>query len=309
MSDTLRLESNGRSIDLYSWLNNKVKGHEALAGIVGFGLPGVTNQWFSGAGSTSTHRGSRISRRVINLPLKVYASNRQELNELLSDLSIILDPFVPRPDGYRGAARLFFGMPDDFEWYVDVVRSGGGDWSRKTDSDDRTYFKTTLQLEAGDAFWTRNEPEHFDVKVADPGPPTALLPRIARLRVRNTDSTAQGIREMVNSGDAAAYPTFTLHGPATFVGFYGPRTFVPHSSTVEAFSWVGELAAGETLTIDMREHTVEDQAGNNRYEGVEVAPHFFAVSPGRSTMAVFVEGATPATLLTAQWRPKRWAVV
>lgn len=157
MSDTLRLAGGGKDIDLYPWLTGKARGTEALAGILGFGLSEIQNQWFDGAGSGSTWRGARASRRRISIPLKVYAENRADLTSQLSDLSVALDPFTTHPGVDNGAARLYFGMADDKEWFVEVVRAGGGDWARKVDSNDKTFFKTTIDLEAGDPFWTRNE--------------------------------------------------------------------------------------------------------------------------------------------------------
>src|SRR6478735_5139115 len=103
MTDSLRILGSGREIDLYPWLAAKAKGHEALAGIVGFGLPEQTNQWFDGAGSGSTWRGARIERRDMRIPMQVYAANRSQLAALLSDLSVALDPFVPAPESERGS--------------------------------------------------------------------------------------------------------------------------------------------------------------------------------------------------------------
>ena len=297
MVDTLRLEGSGRIIDLYPWLTAKSRGTEALAGIVGFGLPPVDNQWFDGSGSGSTWRGSRVGRRVISIPLKVYASSRSELTSLLSDLSVALDPFTPHPGVERGAARLFFGMADGNEWYVDVVRSGGGDWARKTDSDDRTYFKTTINLEAGDPFWTRNLPENFEVRVTPSGNP--LLPRIARLRV--SSAAVSGTREVSNVGDTWAWPVMTLKGPATGLTLVGPNG--------EVLDWDGLLGINDTLTIDMRANTVENQLGVNLYGGLASAPRFWYIAPGRSNVQVVVDGMTVDSLLDAQWWPRRWAVL
>lgn len=296
MSETLRLLGGGRDIDLYPWLTAKAKGVEALAGIVGFGLPQVENQWFEGAGSGSTWRGSRVGRRVVNLPMKVYAENRTDLTALLSDLSVALDPFIA-PVGSRGAARLFFGMADDKEWFLDVVRGGGGEWARKIDSDDRTYFKTTIQLEAGDPFWTRNEPENFEVRVTPSGTP--LLPLIARLRVGS--AAVSGTREVSNIGDTWAWPTITIKGPATGVTLIGPNG--------EVLNWTGSLLISDTMKIDMRANTVENQNGVNLYGGLAAAPRFWYIAPGLSSVQVVVNGMTIDSVLNAQWWPRRWAVI
>jgi hypothetical protein len=294
--DTLRLVGGGRDVDLYPWLGAKAKGMEALAGILGFGLPTVENFWFDGAGSGSTYRGSRVGRRVMSIPLKVYAASRSDLSALLSDLAVILDPLRDQTVD-NGVATLYFGGPDDNEWFVNVVRTGGGDWSRKVDSDDRTYFKTTIALEAGDAFWTRNKPESFSVRQEPSGNP--LLPRFAKLRVGW--AAVVGDREVTNVGDTFAWPEFTIKGPGTSFQLIGPNG--------ETLSWIGTLDDDDVITVDMRANTVLDGTGANRYDGLEPAPRFWYISPGTSEVSVIMEDMTNASLLSAQWWPRRWAVV
>lgn len=300
--DTLRIVGNGVEVDLYPWLTNKVRGMEALAGIIGFGLPEVENQWFEGAGG-NTWRGSRVGRRSIRLPLRVYANNRTELWDQVSQLATVLDPFSKHAGIDNGVARLIFGGPDDKEWFIEVVRAGGGDWSRKVDSNDRTYFKTTIGLEAGDAFWTRNEPEQFSVELTPTKNP--LLPRIAKLRVGST--AVQGTREVVNIGDAWAWPVITVTGPASSVGLTGPNgEILKWDSARDTY---GALTAADTLTIDMRNNVVEDQQGRNRYGGLLPAPRFWYIEPGTSEVSVIVDNMTAASKLVAMWWPRRWAVV
>lgn len=297
MSDTLRMAGGGQNIDLYPWLSAKARGSEALAGIIGFGLPAVENQWFDGAGSGRTWRGSRVGSRLISLPLKVFAANRTDLTSQLSELSTTLDPFTPHPDIANGAARLYFGMADDKEWFVEVVRAGGGDWARKRDSDDRTYFKTTLGLEAGDPFWTRNDPERFEVVQTPSGNP--LLPRIAKLRVAS--SAVTGTREVTNIGDTWAWPIITLKGPATGFTLIGPNG--------ETLEWTGVVGSGDTITVDMRNNTIEDQNGVNKYGGLAPAPRFWYIAPGTSEVNVIIEDMTVDSRMVAQWWPRRWAVL
>ena len=293
MADTLRLAGGNKNIDLYPWLGAKARGHEALAGILGFGLPGTDNQWFEGAGS-SRYRSSRVQRRTITIPLEVYAANRQDLNAQLSDLSIALDPEAFGLGSYN-MARLYFGMPDDMEWYVDLVRSGGGDWSRKEDSDDRTYFRTSITFE-GDSYWTRDKTEGFLV-TRDPTAQT-LLPLFAEQRV--SSSTAFGAREVINIGDTYAWPTVLVTGPTTELQLIGPNS--------EELLWRGNLLAGQTLNIDMRENTIVDGAGVNRYDGLDAAPEFWAIAPGRSQISVAAANSTASTRVLVEWRPRRWAV-
>ena len=315
--DTLRLEGGGRVIDLYPWLSAKAQGVQALAGIVGFGLPGVENQWFDNGPAGYNWKQSRVPRRTISLPLRVYAANRADLNALLSDLAVALDPFTPQAtSGDRnGVARLFFADPEGYEWFVDVVRTGGGDWARKKDSDDRTYFKTTLELEAGDPFWTRAIPEEFTVWQEAPAS-TPLLPRMAKLRVQNSITSAEAYRTVYNTGDLPAWLIFTAEGPLDGFDLYGSEVFEPgfiwpDGYIPEFVAWGSgdPLLEGETLTVNMREHTIEDQSGANRYPDLWQPPRFFSIPPGESQIGVQMWGTTLASRLRAQYWPRRWAVV
>lgn len=300
MSDSLRILGSSREIDLYSWLSPSAKsGTEALAGIVGFGLPNQTNQWFEGAGSGSTYRGSRIDKRTMQVPLWVYAENRSDLTDRLTDLSIALDPFIPSPEAERGSARMYFGMADDDEWFLDVVRYGTADWARKVDSDDRTYFKTSLGLEAGDAFWTRNRPESFEVRRDTSGVQPTLMPRLAKMRLAS--GAAFGIQDVENIGDTYAWPVFTITGPTTKVTLIGAKG--------ETLIWNGNLLLGQKLIVDMRANTVVDNLGVNRYDGLDTAPRFWSISPGNSQVTVQADNIQDETTVNAQWWPRRWAVL
>jgi hypothetical protein len=290
MSDSLRLVGGNVEIDMYSWLSAKARGTEALAGILGFGLAEQTNFWFEGAGHGKRYRGSRMESRTIDIPLQVYARNRAELTAELSNLTRALDPV-------NGESRLYFGMHDNDEWFLDVVRTGRFDWKRKIDSDDRTYFRSTLSLEAGDPFWTRNRPETFETRMMA-GDQT-LLPKLAELRV--TPATAFGTSIVENVGDTFAWPVFQVYGPTTKVTLVGPGG--------EVLIWEDTLLADETLTIDMRTNVVEDNTGANRYNGLGPAPRFWAIAPGQSEVTVQADTPEATTNVFAQWWPRRQAVL
>jgi len=291
--DSLRLEGGGKSIDLYSWLLPSVPGQsgaEALAGILGFGMAPVSPRWFEGAGAGATWRGSRTLTRPIDLPMYVYAKDRKELTTELSDLVVALDPEL-------GQTRLYFGMADGDEWWVDVVREGGGDWRRKVDSNDQTYFKTTLSLRSGDPFWTRNRPEIFEVKreATDRG----LMPQLAMLQV--SSGAAFGVLQVENVGDAKAWPSWTIKGPTTKITLIGANG--------ETLIWNDVLLDGQTLFIDARNSRVYDNLGANRYGGLGTSPKFWSIRPGKTNVRVEALNSENLTSIFCQWFPRKQAVV
>lgn len=299
--DTMHLEGGSKSINLYPWLDPKlrsVSGDEALSGIEGFGLPPVTANWFEGAGAGKTWRNSHVDSRPVRIPLWVYATSRTDLNARVSELATVLNPDL-------GQSRLYFGGPSQDEWWIDVVRIGGGDWKRKVDSDDRTYFKTDILLEAGDPFWTRDRPESFDVRRPSVTGPT-FLPKMARMRL--SSGATFGSRTVENQGDTYAWPVVRVTGPTDLITMIGPKgervvwdADMPQSG--------GALELGDVLTFDFRWSTVTDQNGDNRYGGLQAAPHFWPIAPGSSTVTVEAANSGDDTSLNAQWWPRRWAMV
>lgn len=292
----LSLSKNGLVIDLYSWLNTKKigkKGIEALAGIVGFGFPDQSNRWFEGAGDGASWRGARQGRRTIDLPLIVEGENRSEVLSGLSDLAKVLDPKT-------GPARLKFALPDGELWFVDVVRDGGGDWSRNTkDSDNRTFVKFVLTLVAGDPYWTRERSENFTVRQDASG--RGLLPDLAELEL--SDAGAFGINEVTNIGDAEAYSITTAKGPFTRLLMVGPNG--------ETLDWRGTVDGSTILTFDSKNGTVYDQNGENRYDGLtsDPVPLFWSVAPGSSYVTVQAFDPDSGTEIISTWQPRRWMVM
>jgi hypothetical protein len=295
MSDDTQLiisGGNGLAIDLYPWLHGSDEGIEALEGITGFGLPGVTNRWFEGAGDGATWRGSRTLPREIDLPFTAQAGDRAGLLAMMSNLARILDPS-------NGAARLDYALPDGDLWFANVVREGGGDWKRgaRKDSDKDKFVNSYITLKAGDSFWTRTRPEQFDVRQDTSG--RGLMPYLAKLEV--SSSGAFGSRDVVNIGDAPAWPIWKLTGPFLTLAFTGPKG--------EALTWSGNIAAGNGLTIDAKNGTVIDYNGVNRYDGLGPAPKFWTIAPGESVVSVIATGTSSTTLIKCTWQPRRWLVV
>jgi hypothetical protein len=282
------ISSGALSVDLYPWLKGN-KGIEALAGIKGFGWPDVVNRWFEGAGDGAVFRGSRTLPRDIDLPLTAEADDRAGLLSMLSTLALILDP-------YDGTARIDFMLPDGELWFVDVVREGGGDWDRMKDTDNDKYINTVVSLRAGDPFWTRTRPDQFTVRQDASG--RGLMPYIAKLEV--SSSGAFGIRDVVNIGDARAWPFWTLKGPFTSFTFVGPKG--------ETIAWSGSILVGNGIYIDTKNGTLKDFNGVNKYDGLASAPKFWSIAPGTAVVSATMLGTSAVSEAKAEWSPRRWLV-
>lgn len=281
---TLTLSNSRLTIDLYSWLklrDTEGEGVQALEGILGFGMPGQDNHFFEGA-AANTYRGSRLRPRQIDLPLVLTATDRAALNRRFSDLYTVLNPRY-------GLTRLTYGLPDGDSWFVDVVRSGGGDYRRnRADTDLETTLKVdVLTLVATDPFWTRARPESFRIVQDDSG--RGLLPNLAELQV--SSAGAFGRREVINVGDEDAWPVITAKGPFTQVNLVGPHG--------EVLRWNGNILADNGLVFDANKGTVVDFNGVNRYDGLtsDPVPRFWSIEPGSSQVTVEMTGTSGGTIL------------
>ena len=280
-------------VDLYSWSHGSFNhGYEALEGTEGFGLPPVLNRYFEGAGDGAIYRGSRVLPRVLLVPLVAHESNRAGLDLLLSRLAVILAPDRSTPSTLR------YTGPDTHVWYLEVVREDGGDYIRKTlESDRKTYFKTHLGLKAGDPYWTREDAESFTLQQDASG--RGLLPYLAKLEV--SSGKVFGTLTPENTGDAPAWPMWTIGGPITSLTLTGPKG--------EVLSWSGSITVGQKLIIDTKRGTIVDQAGVNRYNELGPAPQFWSIPADEAPISISTGGTTGTTYITAEWKPRKWSMI
>lgn len=267
----------------------KGAGVQALTGVTGLGLPPVAVQWLEGAGDGARYRGRRVLPRDIDLPLLVDGNGDQStFQQYLRRLTLIL----------AGPAMLRFVEDDGEEWSTMVVRTGGGGYTYGIDNDGRDALVFTITVRAGDPFFTSSHTQQ--VVIGETNVVRGMLPRLANLKL--TNSQAMGSAEIVNDGDANAYPIWEVYGPGD--------NFKAVSSDGQTLSWVGHLNGGEVLTLDTKNGTVYDQSGTNRYSNLAGAPRFFAFPPGPSSINVSFVNTLPGTSkVVCTWRPRRQMVV
>lgn len=294
MSRIMKLASRGGTIEL-----GRASGIRALASMRGTGLPPVQTQWYEGAGDGAQYRGARVLPRVMDLTLKVSGGNRETVRSRLAAIGRVFAPGA-------GSARLSL-LVDGEVWFVDVRRMGGGDFDWAADTDGATFLKTTITVQAGDPYWTR---EREDQRVIKPGGlGRGLLGGAHSLTdLRLSTTTALGQTTLPNSGDVEAFPVWTIRAPFT--------RFELVSATGDTLAWGtdGEGVAGASkadgfIVIDTKVGTVVDELGANRYDGLAAGPRFWPVPPGSLAASVVVEGAEDGvTQVEVLWRPRSWVM-
>jgi hypothetical protein len=266
----------------------------ALSGIAaksrlrGTGLPPVSTEWFEGAGDGASFRGGRNLARIMDVDIRVEGINREQVRERLS--------LIGRIFALPNVVRLEVVL-DGEAWFVDVVRTGGGDWDWSSDTDGKTFVKTVLTVQAGDPFWTKSDAEARRVNLAGLG--RGLIKATSLSNLRLSASSAFGPVGFVNTGDVAALADWRVSAP--FSGF----SLISQSG--ETISWAGTKLTG-WIDLSSRFGTVVDELGVNRYSGLAAVPRFWSIPPGESTASVVAVDATSATQIVAIWNAKRWVM-
>lgn len=253
---TLTLAAGGVTVDLQAPESLLVPG---MSG----GLPPVDPAWLIGAGDGAIYRGARVLPREITIPVVLRGD---AIAATLDSLTTVLAP-------QNAPARLTMSAALG-SWWVDVVRTGGGDWQWGQDSDGSEWLQTSLTLSAGQPFWTRGA-------------------------VETVASTGTGSVSIANPGTAPAWPTWTLAGPATALTLT--------SAAGEVLQWVGTLADGSNLVIDTEDATIAVST-TSRYSELAAAPRFWPLPAGSSTITVAITGGDGGTALSLSYYPRRWLV-
>lgn len=283
MARVLALSSAGGALTL-----GEASGVRAGLKVRGLGMPGVSLQWFEGAGDGRSFRGGRTLSRVVDMPVKITGTGR---GDVLAKYSALARIFVVENAPVTLTLEL-----DGEGWRSQVVRTGGGDYTMGDDTDGSTWLRTTFTIESGDPYWTRVNSE---ARVIEPGglgiPLIGPGQSLAQLRLSNTEGS--GGVQFTNTGDVAAWPTWRVLPP--FQAFELERNGLSlewSQPTVKADGWI------EVNSID---GTVKDETGANRYDGLSAAPKFFSIPPGTTTASVLLTAASGATRVNVAWHPRR----
>jgi hypothetical protein len=263
-------------------------GIRAGLNVRGFGMPGVSLQWFEGAGEGKTFRGGRTLSRVVDMPVKITGTGRDDVLEKYSHLARIM---------LLENAPVALALELEGEaWWADVVRTGGGDYDMGEDSDGTTWLKTIFTVEAGDPYWTRVNSE---ARVIQPGglgiPLIGPGQSLVQLLLSNTEGS--GSVQFTNTGDVQAWPTWRFLPP--FSGFLMARDGL-------VLEWAqADVKTTGWIDVDTEAGTITDETGANRYDGLEPAPKFFSIPRGTTDATVILSGATSATRVNVAWHPRK----
>lgn len=267
-------------------IEDEGRGVQATTGVTGLGLPPVSVQWLEGAGDGATFRRSRTLPRDIDIPLDIVGQDRDDLKKTLSRLAMML----------AGPCTLRMIEDDGTDWSTDVVRVGGGEYSYGNDTVGNKDVQTVITLRAGDPYWTSSVATTQQIGASSASP---FINNFSQMPVAS--SQAMGSITLENTGDAAAYPVWTIQGPGDNFKAISPKG--------ETLWWKGTLTASQKLIVDTRSGTVKREDGSNQYALLAAAPRFWAIDPGTATCTASLLNTTTASRITVQWQPRKWMVI
>lgn len=302
MSRAISLASAGGSITL-----DGSAGATARLKVQGTGAAPVQVQWFEGAGNGKSFRGGRTLGRTFTMPIKVYADQYDNASAARAQVrarAALVGRILALPNApVRVTLDLDAGSPDGDRWFADMVKVGGGDWDWAADTDGRSFLMQTYTMEAGDPYWTS---EDQDSKVITPaGVGIGLLgPGVSLAQLRVASTSGLGEVDILNTGEVEAYPVWRIEAPFeafSLVSQYGET--LEWSATKAGI--VGGAKATGWIEVNTQYGTVVDEAGVNRYKGLEDAPSFWSVRPGTTAADILMTAASGASRITLVWNVRR----
>lgn len=270
-------------------------GRVKLAGMSGTGVAPTTVTVTGSAAGGGTWRRSARGVRQVTLPVATYGTSRDELDSRMRALVRQLDDTYTTP-------LLAATYPDGQVFDTPCHYSGGADWQWGSgDTDGRTYLRTVLQLTCPDPYFTSRRTTQFTAATSGAG--RGLLSGGPLSELRLSGSQALGTFQVVNPGDVASWPVWTVTGPGTM---FTARRAVDGAQ----FQLSGAVTAADPVVVDTRRKTVTGlNSGTNRYGLLTGAPRLWSLPPGASTVTVQLDGADASSSVRLAFAERRELVI
>lgn len=262
-----------------------------LNGVKGLGKPPVKHFTAARAHSHGSVRlGTRLEEREIFLPLLMDA-------ETVNDLDIMRDSLIERLNPLKGEGTLKVErIADGQKRTASVIYKSGleGDMGDGYRGVWETFGVTFLMCEA---FW-----EGSAVTISWPLASTdkPFLSRTVNFFPVIIGRThIQGTYSLDIAGDADAYPVWTITGPATDIE-------INNRSTGQRIQIMGEIRAGETITINTRDDTLTGttRSQDELWDALTMDSTLFPLSPGRNDVEAIATGLTTDSKISATYRQR-----
>lgn len=254
-------------------------------GVQGFGIPPTEVRIAESAANGGVWRNTKRGVRDIDLPIVTLGSNRQDVENKLRRLANVLQDT-------KGPTAIVASFSDGTAYQLLAHYTGGGDATYGEDANS-FFARWVISLQAPQPFWESVTPTNYTLQLSAG---RGLIRDTSLSKLRLSGQYGFGDVTLVNPGDVVAYPTWVINGPADSVSV---------SLAGVGFVYEDAIAADETITIDTFAGTVRSQTGANKYASLAPAPKLFTLKPGTQTVTIAAPGATEATRISGNFKPRR----
>jgi len=246
-------------------------------------------------GDGSVPRGVRAVPRTYVLPLLVHAEDHTTWRALHQHLLRSLSPWGA--NGVPQLGRYRVHQVDGTWRELRCAYSGGAEGEGINDRRGLWYRAYAVLLRAFDPWWYG--PGHIvSWQESEVGPFFPILP------VSLGSGSVLGASDLEVAGDVPTSGVWRITGPAD--GTATLRSETLDQELVLDLSGAHELAAGQTLTVDMRkgQQSIKGPGGASWWSARVGTPQMWQLRPGVNSVSLTVTGAGPGTLVELTYEPR-----
>ncbi|WP_371538369.1 phage tail family protein [Streptomyces sp. NBC_00466] len=230
-------------------------------------------------------RGLRAQPREIFLPVVFFGPNRAGFIERKRCFFRTLNP-------YLGLGALTLTESDGTFRTIEAYYVSGAEGDFGEDTSGLHWQVVGLTFSCPSPYWVGDQVS----KTFSAGATGGFFP-VLPLVVR--DSQVLGDATIDNPGDAASFPVWTIHGPAT-------SAVITNTTTGQSFSVTASLGSSDVLVVDTRERvqTAVLNGSTNWWPNLATDSELWALQPGLNDMSLTLVGTNSSTTVRVDYQPR-----
>lgn len=231
-------------------------------------------------------RDVRASTKEIVLPLAFWANDSRSAYQ--ARRRALIKSLNPK----RGVGSLTLTQPDGAARSIGAYYTGGIEGDESLDAAGERWCINTITFACPSPYWA-GDTVSVDFKAATSATFFPVLP------LQVGDSQVLGSVTIDNPGDAAAYPIWTVAGPATVIT-------LTNGTTGKTLVLTRTITSSDTVVIDTRERrqTALLNGTINLWPALSDASELWALDEGINECTLTVTSATSATSVNLTYQPR-----
>ncbi|MGW0578757.1 phage distal tail protein [Streptomyces sp. NPDC002920] len=231
-------------------------------------------------------RDVRATSREIILPLAFWANDSRAAYK--ARRRTLIKSLNPK----RGVGTLTLTEPDGATRSIGAYYTGGIEGDESLDAAGERWCINAITFACPAPYWVGSMVS-LDFKAGAGGDFFPILPLVVGA------SQVLGTVTIDNPGDAAAFPIWTIEGPATSVT-------LTNSTTGQTLVLTRTISSSDTIVIDTRERqqTALLNGTTNLWPDLSDASELWAIDEGINDCTLTVAGSTSATSVNLTYQPR-----